>query len=636
MGNNTDLDALVPWQKGPTERGGYGIIFSCLAVVITSTWTVLHLNLPGTESPVPIRIWGWTLIEISWTTLRKMKWMLIMIIFPELVFAHAVLELRMALDDYILMDEQHEAMYRKGWCVWAGSWTFILHDVLSGRWPALQSSVSSSWPWLKTVSARKCEHHKQTTARQSEDEHDETGMSEITTNGGTALEPITAGVPAPYHQGDDVRSQLSEALLGEDASVAQDDIWPNFRRCEDTTQHAEQHVVECEWNYNEYRAWNDNDKSLIWTLTHVYFANMGGIRSNYHMMSASYLARSLNLSPVDYGFNRGHGGLMTVVRLSEDVILDKSKADTLVRLLWILQILRLWFEVLARTAAHLAVTQLEIITLSFSVLSATIYVVQWKKPKDVETPIKFNDERIWDIQGIPEIQNHARTLSSYISPARPPGWPTRVLNDVFREEHEGLFMIMLAISTVLFGLIHCGAWNYQFPSAEERWIWRSCAVFGVLLPLAVTLLTLPLSRKIRRFETEISSMKATFRSVMAEIENGIQGSLDLDRLESRFAPIKVPVFTNLLRVFREALRNCGEEGNWSAQLSNLEFTANQHDGLESKRRKLMSRRRFYQHLPIAIYLATRLIIIVIAFTSFRSAPRGIYKDTWAIFIPTFQ
>ncbi|KAF2629181.1 hypothetical protein BU25DRAFT_409099, partial [Macroventuria anomochaeta] len=29
----SDLEELVPWQKGPTKRGGYGVIYACLAVV---------------------------------------------------------------------------------------------------------------------------------------------------------------------------------------------------------------------------------------------------------------------------------------------------------------------------------------------------------------------------------------------------------------------------------------------------------------------------------------------------------------------------------------------------------------------------------------------------------------------------
>jgi hypothetical protein len=37
-----------------------------------------------------------------------------MIIFPDLVFALIVLELRMALYDYTKMDEMHAIMHRKG------------------------------------------------------------------------------------------------------------------------------------------------------------------------------------------------------------------------------------------------------------------------------------------------------------------------------------------------------------------------------------------------------------------------------------------------------------------------------------------------------------------------------------------
>lgn len=98
MSNSTDLEELVTWQSGPTEREGRSIIFSCLAVVITSTWTALHLNVPDQREE--------SLSRPNFAlTCKKIKWTIIMIILPEVVFAKAVLELRMALDDQMFMYE---------------------------------------------------------------------------------------------------------------------------------------------------------------------------------------------------------------------------------------------------------------------------------------------------------------------------------------------------------------------------------------------------------------------------------------------------------------------------------------------------------------------------------------------------
>ena len=165
MANTTDLEQLVPCQRGPTERGGYSIILSCLAVIVTSTWTALHLNLPGRSRTIRRSYYTPTLFgkvrefhllpAMDYTTVRKMKWTLVMIIFPEFVFAHAVLELRMALDDFVKMDEMHVAMHKKGWCIEAGTRIFVAHDLLQMKWPRIENPFSTTWPWFRIVSKKK-------------------------------------------------------------------------------------------------------------------------------------------------------------------------------------------------------------------------------------------------------------------------------------------------------------------------------------------------------------------------------------------------------------------------------------------------------------------------------------------------
>ena len=70
-----------------------------------------------------------------------------------------------------------------------------------------------------------------------------------------------------------------------------------------------------------------------WTITHVYFANMGGIKINDRIVPAYYLANTLSITADTC--DAMPAGMMTIIRLTQAEIEDKSKADTLVRLLWI-------------------------------------------------------------------------------------------------------------------------------------------------------------------------------------------------------------------------------------------------------------------------------------------------------------
>jgi hypothetical protein len=40
----------------------------------------------------------------------------------------------------------------------------------------------------------------------------------------------------------------------------------------------------------------------------------------------------------------------------------------------------------------------------------------------------------------------------------------------------------------VFGAIHCAAWNTDFPTTAEMWIWRSCSSLIVAIPAIILLL----------------------------------------------------------------------------------------------------------------------------------------------------
>lgn len=70
--------------------------------------------------------------------------------------------------------------------------------------------------------------------------------------------------------------------------------------------------------------------------------------------------------------------------------MDKSKADWIVKIIAMIQIARLIFDLITRGISVQPVTQLEITTASFSIFAIVTYLVNWWKPKDIKQPTKIH------------------------------------------------------------------------------------------------------------------------------------------------------------------------------------------------------------------------------------------------------
>ncbi|KAH8588293.1 hypothetical protein B0O99DRAFT_600880 [Bisporella sp. PMI_857] len=79
--------------------------------------------------------------------------------------------------------------------------------------------------------------------------------------------------------------------------------------------------------------------------------------------------------------------LLKLPYVSIDEINDKSKGDAFVRKISIVQIIWVAILILTRVSRHLAVSRLEIGVLAFSVCAVIIYVLNWEKPRGVQTPV---------------------------------------------------------------------------------------------------------------------------------------------------------------------------------------------------------------------------------------------------------
>ena len=79
-----------------------------------------------------------------------------------------------------------------------------------------------------------------------------------------------------------------------------------------------------------------------------------------------------------------HGGLPNI---SEAVIVDKSKADFVAKLLATLQASWFLVQCVARWKEHLAMTLLQLITLAHAICALLMYLLWLNKPYDVHEPI---------------------------------------------------------------------------------------------------------------------------------------------------------------------------------------------------------------------------------------------------------
>lgn len=290
----------VGWHTGSSERGTITIIWTCLTTILACTWTILHLNVPGARDGAWTRFW------------RKMKWMAITIVFPEFIFAKAVCELQMAVEDLHESKIQEQAF---GWKVEYGRGCRLLYDLFQFRLPRSTCSERKHIPCT-------------TAAKVFADSTDEKGTARI--------------------------SDIETAL---------------------TDQTVEQNAPKMHTGIGQAR----------WTLTHSYFANMGGLvfSTEDYLLNTPLTAHALN-----HCLHEGHNPLYHDFRLSEQEILDKSKADAFAKLVATLQISHLVISVLTRLAHRLPICQLEVCTVAFAVFGAATYAANWAKPKDVEVPVR--------------------------------------------------------------------------------------------------------------------------------------------------------------------------------------------------------------------------------------------------------
>ena len=212
----------------------------------------------------------------------------------------------------------------------------------------------------------------------------------------------------------------------------------------------------------------------------MHFAIMGGFlddRESGKALDASDLTAEshpelfkLNASP--RGSPKEHGAQPWVL-VTESEILDKSKGDGLGKLVAVLQ--TTWFIVqyLERWVSHQPRTQVEVMTLAYAAINIIIYILWWDKPLNVQEPIDVHGRAI-------PINARKKTLQG--------AW-FNVMGEAIASLTAGnnitSGITVLPVVGVLFGGVHCFAWQFPFPTKYEATLWKVCAIYCTVYPVVV-------------------------------------------------------------------------------------------------------------------------------------------------------
>jgi len=218
---------------------------------------------------------------------------------------------------------------------------------------------------------------------------------------------------------------------------------------------------------------------------HGFFAVMGGFVDGEDVLSLSRIEELVRNEEIEYPI------------ASREEIEDRSKGDAVTKALVMSQTTWFLLQCIARASQHLAVTELELVTVAFAVLTIMMYVLWWDKPLDVQCPIRVRRRRSGNHElEAREVQEGRadRTDPNNVSWLEPffAMLGTQDSDEDFLvvgEQHSHGMNQMLLIGgtliTVAFGGIHCIGWAFDFPSHAEQVLWRMSAISITAIPLGL-------------------------------------------------------------------------------------------------------------------------------------------------------
>jgi hypothetical protein len=252
-------------------------------------------------------------------------------------------------------------------------------------------------------------------------------------------------------------------------------------------------------------------------LVHAFYIGMLGIRyriSPEEKCNGRELTRVLWPTQFIWLLRNGHidWDHLEYWGLSEELINDKSNADSMAKLIALGGVAKFSIDCILRVYHHLPVSALESMTLGYIPLFALSYFFWWLKPKDIDTPsvvclpsLSLADRQVLDSYALSDaFDDDSKVHQGSVSGA----WrlmPRDFEREAVQQEvidmqdssfgqgrlishwdpdlyHSKLWPVTCLFG-ISFGALHLASWNISFPTIFEQWIWRVSAIISMVAML---------------------------------------------------------------------------------------------------------------------------------------------------------
>ncbi|PVF92168.1 hypothetical protein CPB86DRAFT_717950 [Serendipita vermifera] len=238
-----------------------------------------------------------------------------------------------------------------------------------------------------------------------------------------------------------------------------------------------------------------------WSRTHAFFVMMGGFYAYKPRDGPTYYDEAC--------YPLSSSSMIELVRMravplpTDEEIEDRNKSNWLAKTVVLIQ--TTWFVVQcgARTANKLPLTELEILTLAYTIVNFGTSLAWWSKPRNVNWPIPVvipgaSPCRQGDNRGSnsPGMYHDWEKVARYLLPGfdADVDVESRKAVPIFYSGKTSKAMVSWVFSNlatlvagIVFGGIHCIAWSFPFPTRTEQLLWRYSAVVMIMVPVLLCL-----------------------------------------------------------------------------------------------------------------------------------------------------
>ena len=247
-----------------------------------------------------------------------------------------------------------------------------------------------------------------------------------------------------------------------------------------------------------------------WTQSHGFFVVMGG----FMLFEGREATRTLTPDLLE---SLSDEGKIDIPDITENEIQDRSKGDGLTKGLVIIHTSWFILQCIARGVVRLPITEFEVMTLAFAILTFATYGLWWHKPLNVRYPVRVLRKENSEDEGEDEMEGEKQGNGEH-GPAQGP-WCRDMLAGVFEfvemlghmsgggdieprskrvptlywgesSDDDPRTHAAAGLVAVIFGAVHCIAWSFQFPSHMEQMLWRISAIAIISVPVLFPLVGL--------------------------------------------------------------------------------------------------------------------------------------------------